>query len=236
MSGVRFDFADARVLVTGAAGLLGGACVRAFLEAGARVTGTDVVPADLGKAAFVLGDLTDEAVLSTVHAAATGGGPLDVLVNCAAISHRLADFTDTTGAQFDEMYAVNVRPVHGLSRRAARDWIRTGRPGAIVNFSSPGAVRAHADQSLYDATKGAVEALSRAMAVELGPYGIRVNCVSPASIGADGRARTDVPMRVATTPADVADAVLFLASPAARRITGTVLSVDAGLLATLRTG
>ncbi|MER7336112.1 MULTISPECIES: SDR family oxidoreductase [unclassified Micromonospora] len=232
MAGLTYDFAGARVLVTGAAGLLGGACARAFRDAKADVVATDRRPAEIPGATVVLGDLTHESFLDRLHAEA---GPLDILVNCAAITHRLMDFCDTTGAMLDEQYAANLRPVHGLSARAARDWRQLGRGGVIVNFSSPGATRAHPDQSLYDATKGAIEALSRAMAVELGPYGIRVNCVAPASIGSAGDIRQDAPLRDAVTPTDVSDAVLFLASPAARRITGTVLVVDSGLSAQLRT-
>ncbi|PZG01923.1 SDR family NAD(P)-dependent oxidoreductase [Micromonospora deserti] len=232
MAGLTFDFTGARVLVTGAAGLLGGACARAFRDAAAQVVATDLKPAEIPGTTFVVGDLTEDTFLDRLHADA---GPLDILVNCAAVTHQLMDFCDTTGAMLDEQYAANLRPVHGLSARAARDWRRLARPGVIVNFSSPGAVRAHPDQSLYDATKGAIEALSRAMAVELGPYGIRVNCVAPASIGEAGDIRRDTPLRDAVTPDDVCDAVLFLASPAARRITGTVLAVDSGLSAQLRT-
>jgi NAD(P)-dependent dehydrogenase (short-subunit alcohol dehydrogenase family) len=231
MPAVRFDFTGARVLVTGAAGLLGGACAGAFRAAGADVVATDIRPADLPGVDFIAGDLAEEAFLDQLHAAAS---TVDVLVNCAAITRGRAAFCDTTGAMLDAQYAVNLRALHGLSVRAARDWRRLGRPGAIVNFSSPGAVRGHRDQSLYDATKGAIEALTRAMAVELGPYGIRVNCVSPASVGAEGDRRRDAPLGAVVTPADVSDAVLFLASPAARRITGTVLTVDSGLLAQLR--
>lgn len=239
MTGVLWDFRDAGVLVTGAAGLLGRAVVGAFARAGAHVLATDrrdgfEAISDLDNVRVLAGDLTDDAFLDDLIADSVRGGSLDVVVNCAAVVHQTAGFLSTTGELFDVQYAVNLRALHGLSVRAARHWVEHQQSGAIVNFSSPGAVRAHADQSLYDATKGGVEALSRAMAVELGPYGIRVNCVSPASLGSGDEVRTDTPLGTSVRPADVADAVLFLSSSAAERITGQVLAIDAGVLAALR--
>jgi 3-oxoacyl-[acyl-carrier protein] reductase len=115
-----------------------------------------------------------------------------------------------------------------------RRWRDAGRGGAIVSLSSPGASRAHEDQSAYDVTKAGIEALSRAIAVELGSAGIRANCIAPASVVGDSQPATDLPSGRTTSPDDVADAALFLASPAAAQINGHALFVDGGLLARLR--
>src|SRR5690606_10193974 len=94
---------------------------------------------------------------------------------------------------------------------------------------------AHDDQSAYDVTKAGIEALSRAIAVELGGLGIRANCIAPASVVGEIRPATDIPAGRTTAPEEVADAALYLASPAAAQLNGHVLRVDGGLHARLRT-
>ncbi|GAA3960706.1 glucose 1-dehydrogenase [Actinomadura viridis] len=241
MSVVRFDFGGERVLVTGAAGLIGRALVTRFAEAGAEVLAVDrdreglKVFAGTGRVTTLDADLAEEEAADRVFAEVDRRGGLDVLVNNAALTHYRTPFIDIDAPTWDTIIAANLRSAYLLSVRAVRRWRDAGRGGAIVTMSSPGGSRAHEDQSAYDVTKSGLEALSRAIAVELGGLGIRSNCVAPASVVGDVRPATDIPSGRTTAPEEVADAVLFLASPAAGQLNGHVLRVDGGLHARLRT-
>jgi len=241
MSEVRFDFTGERVLVTGAAGLIGRALVRRFAGAGAGVLAVDLdaeglkVFDGMPRVAVMAGDLSREDVADAVFGRLREGGGLDVLVNNAATTELRTPFIDVGAAVWDAVTAANLRSAYLLSVRAVRYWRDGGRGGAIVNMSSPGASRAHDDQSVYDVTKAGLEALSRAIAVELGGLGIRADCVAPVSVVGAVRPATDLPAGRTTAPEEVADAAMFLASPAAAQINGHVLRVDGGLHARLRT-
>ncbi|TDC49140.1 SDR family oxidoreductase [Actinomadura sp. KC345] len=241
MSAVRFDFTGERVLVTGAAGLIGRALVHRFADAGAGVLAVDVDAEGLKvfdgapRVDAMPGDLAREDVADAVFDRLRRDGGLDVLVNNAAMTELRTPFIDIDAEVWDAIIAANLRSAYLLSVRAARYWRDNGRGGAIVNMSSPGGSRAHDDQSAYDVTKAGMEALSRAIAVELGGIGIRANCVAPASVVGEVRPATDIPAGRTTAPEEVADATLFLASPAAAQFNGHVLRVDGGLHARLRT-
>ncbi|TDC90464.1 SDR family oxidoreductase [Actinomadura sp. 7K507] len=241
MSAVRFDFAGERVLVTGAAGLIGRALVHRFADAGAGVLAVDVdreglkVFDAMPRVTAMPGDLAREDVADAVFDRLRRDGGLDVLVNNAAMTELRTPFIDIDAEAWDAIIAANLRSAYLLSVRAARYWRDNGRGGAIINMSSPGGSRAHDDQSAYDVTKAGMEALSRAIAVELGGLGIRANCVAPASVVGEVRPATDIPAGRTTAPDEVADATLFLASPAAAQFNGHVLRVDGGLHARLRT-
>ncbi|MEU8801575.1 SDR family oxidoreductase [Spirillospora sp. NPDC048819] len=241
MSAVRFDFSGERVLVTGAAGLIGRALVHRFADAGAEVLAVDVdaeglkVFDALPGVTTMDGDLAREDVADAVFERLRRDGGLDVLVNNAAMTELRTPFIDIDTPVWDAVIAANLRSAYLLSVRAVRYWRDAGRGGAIVNMSSPGGSRAHDDQSAYDVTKAGIEALSRAIAVELGGLGIRANCVAPASVVGEVRPATDLPAGRTTAPEEVADATLFLASPAAAQLNGHVLRVDGGLHARLRT-
>ena len=242
MTAVEFDYTGDRVLVTGAAGLIGRTLVSRFAQAGAEVLAVDRDADRLAKtcegvprAAALAGDLSQEPFADEVFAMLDQRGGLDVLVNNAAVTHFRVPFEQITSDIWDEVLAANLRSVYLLSVRAVRRWRASGRGGAIVSLSSPGASRAHEDQSAYDVTKAGIEAISRAIAVELGSYGIRANCIAPASVVGEPRPATDLPSGRTTSPDDVADAAMFLASPAAAQINGHALFVDGGLLARLRT-
>ncbi|TDE22702.1 SDR family oxidoreductase [Actinomadura sp. 6K520] len=242
MSGVRFDFSGERVLVTGAAGLIGRALVHRFADAGAEVLAVDVdaeglkVFDGLPRVAAMPGDLAREDVADAVfERLRRDGGGLDVLVNNAAMTELRTPFIDIGADVWDAVIAANLRSAYLLSVRAVRYWRDHGRGGVIVSMSSPGGSRAHEDQSAYDVSKAGVEALSRAIAVELGGLGIRANCVAPASVVGDVRPAADLPAGRTTAAEEVADATLFLASPAAAQLNGHVLRVDGGLHARLRT-
>lgn len=241
MSAVRFDFTGERVVVTGAAGLIGRALVHRFADAGADVLAVDVDAEGLKvfdavpRVAAMPGDLTREDVADAVFDRLRRDGGLDVLVNNAAKTDLRTPFIDIDAPVWDAVIAANLRSAYLLSVRAVRYWRDGGRGGAIVSMSSPGGSRAHDDQSAYDVTKAGIEALSRAIAVELGGLGIRANCVAPASVVGEIRPASDLPAGRTTAPEEVADAALFLASPAAAQLNGHVLRVDGGLHARLRT-
>ncbi|MEV4674382.1 MULTISPECIES: SDR family NAD(P)-dependent oxidoreductase [Actinomadura] len=241
MSTVTFDFTGERVLVTGAAGLIGRALVHRFADAGAEVLAVDVDADGLKvfdavpRVATLTGDLAREDVADAVFARLARDGGLDVLVNNAAMTELRTPFIDIDADVWDAVVAANLRSAYLLSVRAVRNWRDAGRGGVIVSMSSPGGSRAHDDQSAYDVTKAGIEALSRAIAVELGGLGIRANCIAPASVVGEVRPATDIPAGRTTAPEEVADAALYLASPAAAQLNGHVLRVDGGLHARLRT-
>jgi NAD(P)-dependent dehydrogenase (short-subunit alcohol dehydrogenase family) len=241
VSTVQFDYTGDRVLITGAAGLIGRALVARFAEAGADVVAVDRDGERLAKTCeeipritLLVGDLAREEFADEVFARIDALGGLDVLVNNAAVTTYRDAFVDLKTSVWDEIVAANLRSAYLLSVRAVRRWRDAGRGGVIVSLSSPGASRAHEDQSAYDVTKAGIEALSRAIAVELGSAGIRANCIAPASVVGEPRPATDLPSGRTTSPDDVADAALFLASPAASQVNGHALFVDGGLLARLR--
>jgi NAD(P)-dependent dehydrogenase (short-subunit alcohol dehydrogenase family) len=241
MSNVRFDYWGDRVVVTGAAGLIGRALVGRFATAGADVLAVDRDPEGLKafkgvpRVTTVAGDLAEEAFADEIFARIERAGGLDVLVNNAAITEHRTPLIDIDAWLWDEVIAANLRSVYLLSVRAARYWRDAGRGGAIVNLSSPGASRAHENQSAYDVAKAGMEALTRSIAVELGGAGVRAVCIAPASVVPDVRATADIPAGRTTAADEVADAALYLASPAAAQVNGSTLFVDGGLLARLRT-
>jgi NAD(P)-dependent dehydrogenase (short-subunit alcohol dehydrogenase family) len=179
--------------------------------------------------------LTD-ATLSTL-------GRVDVLVNNAAIGLR-APTVELDAATIDALYAVNVRAPLLLIASLIPSMSDAGR-GSIINVSSVSGVVGTPRRAAYAATKGALDAATRSLARELGPSGIRVNSVAPGVVDTDLWARNkaipgviegieaQTPLGRWAQPDDIADAVVFLASDAARFITGEVLSVDGGMAHTL---
>jgi NAD(P)-dependent dehydrogenase (short-subunit alcohol dehydrogenase family) len=238
---VHFDCRDERVLVTGAAGLIGRTLVSRFAAAGAEVFAADrdeeglKIFREVPRVTTVAGDLAREDVADDLFAHLDRTGGLDVLLNNAAITEYRVPFIDLDSAIWDEVVAANLRSTYLLSARAARHWRSAGRGGSIISLSSPGASRAHEDQSVYDVTKAGIEAMSRAIAVELGGAGVRANCIAPASVVGEIRPATDLPSGRTTSPDEVADAALFLASSASAQLNGHTLYVDGGLLSRLRT-
>jgi len=192
---------------------------------------------------WVTADLSqlDEAQ-RVLDAALERYGAVDVLVNNAA-SKASKPFLKLDAAAYASSFEDNVRIVYGLSRPTAQHMADSQRGGAIVNISSVGGTRAHWGTAGYDASKGAINALTRVMAIELGSKGIRVNAVAPGfTPRADFRERRPdlvasksalIPLGCPGTGDDVAAAVAFLASDAAAYITGHVLYVDGGLMAQL---
>jgi len=174
------------------------------------------------------------------HMVAELGG-VDVVVNNAAICYA-KPFLQYDDEWWDENVRVNLSSVYYMCHRGVREMIKRGSKGSIINLSSIGATRAHRNVVAYDACKGAVEALTRALALETAPWEIRVNAISPASIlgfyvpemDPEKAARKDpndfqTPLPRQGTPGDVANLVRFLASDASGYITGQVISIDGGL-------
>jgi 3-oxoacyl-[acyl-carrier protein] reductase len=237
-------FANRVVLVTGAGHGIGRAIVERFASEGARVVVNDL---DKTRAAEVAGVLdgalaiaADVAVKAQVDAmfdrVEAEFGPLDVLVNNAGNIHAARHFLEADEAWWDQLLGVNLKGAFLCSLRAAQSMARR-RSGVILNMSSGGATRAHRGNVAYDASKGGIEAMTRAMALDLAPYGVRVNAIVPGLIRtydlspeAAAERGAVVPMGRLGTPDDLAGPTVFLATDDARYITGACLVVDGGVL------
>jgi NAD(P)-dependent dehydrogenase (short-subunit alcohol dehydrogenase family) len=239
-------FRDQTVLVTGAAGQIGAACVTAYLAEGANVVAVDAAPphADGTGVLALREDLTDPAAIARVFDRAEAAfSTVSVLVQCAA-AHGRTDFLDHDAAVIDRVLGINVKGTLLVGREAAARMIAAGVQGAIVNFTSISGIVSHAESVVYEASKGAVTMATKGMANALAPYGIRVNAVGPGLMlkaqevdevrGAEELSdfeRRRVPLGRLGTGAEVAEAALFLSSPAASYTTGSVLYADGGALA-----
>ena len=240
------------VLVTGAGRGIGRAIAVRFAGAGSAVAVNDIdgdaaaaaargITDSGGAAMAVQADVSDSApVGEMVDAVMARHGRIDVLVNNAGIVSPTLHFFEADEQWWRRIIDVNLTGHFLVSHPAARIMAKQGG-GSIINMSSGGATRAHRSFTAYDATKGGIEALTRAMALDLGPYNIRVNALVPGSIDTSGmseetrRLRGDnVPLGRIGEPADMTGAALFLASDEAAYITGTTLRVDGGMLAQQR--
>lgn len=246
------DFSGKKVLVTGATRGIGRATTAAFLKAGATVAvngrqpdGVTALIEDLGGQNMVAapGDLSKVNVCESVAKAAVEGlGGLDYLVNNAGL-YVVASMEESDEAAWDRLNDINVKATFFLSR-AVLPALRKSK-GAIVNLGSSAGLAGSAQTTIYCATKGAVVNLTRAMAQELAPD-IRVNCVCPAVIatemgeqnleifGQPGATIDDLkawyPLKRIGTAEEVAEGILFLCSPAAAFMTGSMLAMDGGAL------
>ena len=240
------------VLVTGAGAGIGRAIAQRFAEAGARVALNDVdndrldsaveeISADGGDVMSVVADVSDSAQVTTMIAEIIDThGVIDVLVNNAGIVSPMLHFFEADEAWWRRIIDVNLTGHFLVSHPVARIMARNGG-GCISNMSSGGATKAHRAFTAYDATKGGIEALTRAMALDLGPYNIRVNALMPGSIDTSGLGLTERKLRGENVPLgrigevhDMTGAALFLASDNAGYITGDVIKIDGGMTAQQR--
>ncbi len=242
-------------LITGAGGGIGRAIAHAFAAEGAIVQVSDVdgaaakvvateIAAAGGKAEALRLDVTDPAAVLAIFATLKAAhGRLDILVNNAGLNVR-ADFRHMTDADWLKIRETNLDSVVRLSRDGFSLLQASGK-GVILNLASIMAERGMRQLTAYSATKGAVKALTRGMAVEYAPFGIRVTYLAPGFVETALTERVlrnpiinqalidQTPMRRFGTPRDIAKAAVFLASDDAAFITGTGLTVDGGMSASL---
>lgn len=241
--------ATTNVLVTGATGRIGRAIVATFAGRGARVVASDVdatrleeMTSSIDGVTPIAADVTSEDDLVRLAAGAIEArGQIDALVNCAGIFPNTPVVRMDT-AEWDRVYAVNLRGPFVLSREIARHMIERGVHGSIVNISSGAGSSARTGGSHYCGSKAALEMLTKVMAIELGPHGIRVNAVAPGLIvnevlslpvpeGTDdyvGTLLRGIPLGRTGRPEDIANTVAFLCSDEAEWVSGAVWGVNGG--------
>jgi NAD(P)-dependent dehydrogenase (short-subunit alcohol dehydrogenase family) len=236
------EFAGKSVLVTGAGKGIGRAIAKMLAARGASVIALSRTAADLETLAAETGCRTlcvDLADAEATRWAGREAQPVDYLVNCAGYT-ILESVLDVSVESFDTLMAINTRSVLILTQEYARARIAAGKGGAVVNVSSMSAFTGFIDHAAYCASKGALDAMSRVMANELGRKGIRVNCVDPAVTLTDmarkawsdpaksGPFLARMPLGRFVEPEEVAEVVLFLLSDRASMVNGISMPIDAG--------
>lgn len=240
-------------IVTGAASGFGQGIAERFAAEGAKLIVNDVnadngerVAAGIrgtgGDAHFLRADVSRGAdVAALLEGTIARFGQLDIVVNNAGVSHRNQSMLDVEEAEFDRVYAINVKSLYWSARHMV-PYFKTRGGGVFVNIASTAGVRPRPGLVWYNGSKGAAIVTSRAMAVELAPFGIRVNVINPVAgetpllatfMGEDTPAQrakflATIPLGRFSQPRDIANAALFLASDEADFITGACLEVDGG--------
>ncbi|MDB5556831.1 MAG: short-chain dehydrogenase protein [Rhizobium sp.] len=238
------DFSNKRVVVTGAGKGIGRATAVMLAKRGAKVIALSRSAADLDQLKAEIGCIpiaVDLADPDATRAAAIKALPADFLVNCAGTT-ELESFLDVKVENFDLLYAVNTRAPMIVSQEYARDMVKNGRKGAIVNVSSVAAFVGIPDHAAYCASKSGLDGLTRVMAKELAPRGIRVNGIHPTvtltpmaikawsdpekAAGMLNR----IPVGRFADPDDIAKVILFLLSDEAAMVNGLSMPVDGGYM------
>jgi NAD(P)-dependent dehydrogenase (short-subunit alcohol dehydrogenase family) len=231
------------VVVTGAASGIGHATAELFRDLGDTVYGLDLQDAVPDGVVYVECDVADKTAVDAAIGTCAADGRIDVVANVAGIV-QFGRFEGITEAEFDRVHAVDLKGPFFLIQ-AALPHIRAAK-GNIVNVSSVAGNKAQGYSAAYSAAKGGLTMLTRALALELSPEGIRVNAVCPGTVDTplvqhvasnfppdlDPRVMDRLMMMLpgkAITPAEIGSAIVYLASPSARMITGTVLAFDGGM-------
>ncbi|WP_284946523.1 SDR family NAD(P)-dependent oxidoreductase [Acidisoma cladoniae] len=242
-----FALTGRRALVTGAGRGLGVACAAALAQAGAHVTLLSrtqdeiaqvaaAIQAEGGRADCMVADVTD---IAAVAALIDAQPPFDILVNNAG-SNRPAHFLDVTSEDYDAVAALNLRATFFVSQAVARGLAHATRPGSIIHMSSQMGHVGGNHRTVYCATKHAIEGLTKAMAIDLGPLGIRVNSIGPTFIetpltrpffeapGFRESVLNKIKLGRVGQVEDLMGAVVFLASDASALMTGSAVVIDGG--------
>ncbi len=251
MSTAEGRLAGKVAIVTGAASGFGAGIASQFVAEGARVVIADLNGAGAQSLASQLGAATravrtdvsrDDDVAALSEAANAFGGRIDIVVNNAGVGQLPKALESMDEAEFDRLLQVNVKAVY-LTARHVVPAMKAQGGGAILNIASTGGVSPRPNLAWYNATKGWMIAATRAMAIELARWQVRVNAINPVAgdtpllatfMGGEdtpeARARilTTIPLRRLSTPADIAAAAVFLCSDEASMITGVALEVDGG--------
>lgn len=237
-------------IVTGGASGFGEGIVRRFVAEGAKVAIVDLnlaaaqaLAGELGKGVIaVQADISQDAAVAAMAAeVAKALGPVEILVNNAGIGHVPQTLEELSETDFDHIWAVNVKSVY-LTAKHLVPAMKAARRGAILNVASTGGVSPRPNLTWYNASKGWMITATRAMAVELAPFGVRVNAINPVAgetpllatfMGQDTpeiRAKflASIPLGRFSTPADMGAAAAFLCSDDASMITGVAMEVDGG--------
>lgn len=241
---------DKVAIITGAASGFGEGMARRFAEEGARVAvadlnarGAERVASEIGEAAIaVTADVSQRGdVEQMVYAAKSAFGRIDIMVNNAGYTHRNGDMLGVDEATFDLIAAVNMKAIYHSTLAVVPTMQRQGG-GVILTTASTAGLRPRPGLTWYNASKGWAITATKSMAVELAPHNIRVNCLCPVAgdtgmlekfMGADTpeireRFRASIPLGRLSTPLDIANAALWLASDEAAFVTGVALEVDGG--------
>ena len=239
---------DKIAIVTGAGSGFGAGIARKFAAEGARVVVADLngdaaraIAEAVGGIAVTANVATEDGIRAMTEAALNLGGRVDILVNNAGVTHLPSPMEEVSEADFDRILAVNCKAIY-LAARTIVPLMKAQKSGAIVNIASTAGVSPRPRLSWYNASKGWVITATRAMAVELAPFGIRVNALNPVAgetpllasfMGEDTpemRAKflSTIPIGRFSTPEDLGNAACFLASDEASMITGVAMEVDGG--------
>lgn len=237
-------------VVTGGGSGFGEAIARTFAREGAKVVVADIAGEAADRVAAGIGDAAIACTADVTRDADTGAmialalsrfGRLDIVVNNAGTTHLNMPMTEVSEADFDRVFAVNVKSLFWAARHAV-PVLRKAGGGSIINTASTAGLRPRPGLSWYNGSKGAVVILTKSMAVELAPDNIRVNALCPVAgetpllasfMGGDtpelrAKFRATVPLGRLSVPQDIANAALFLASDEAAFLTGVCMEVDGG--------